>query len=48
MSLLGNIILVLAFLVTGYTILASLLDSRKNKYGFPTNAATVCSSLPDC
>jgi cytochrome c-type biogenesis protein CcmF len=38
MSLLGNAVLVLAFLVAGYTILASLLDSRKNKYGFPTNA----------
>ncbi len=38
MSVLGNAVLVLAFLVAGYAILAALLDSRKNKYGFPTNA----------
>ena len=38
MSLLGNAVLILAFLVAIYSIAAALLDSRKNKYGFPTNA----------
>ena len=38
MSFLGNAVLILAFLVAIYSIAAALLDSRKNKYGFPTNA----------
>jgi cytochrome c-type biogenesis protein CcmF len=38
MSSLGNAVLILAFLVAIYSIAASLLDSRKNKYGFPINA----------
>jgi cytochrome c-type biogenesis protein CcmF len=38
MSLFGNAVLILAFLVAIYSIASSLLDSRKNKYGFPTNA----------
>ena len=38
MSVLGTIALILALLVALYSILASLLDSRKNKYGFPVNA----------
>ncbi len=38
MSLLGNAVLILAFLVAIYSISAALLDSRKNKYGFPMNA----------
>jgi len=38
MSLLGNAVLILAFLVAIYSIAAALLDSRKNKYGFPMNA----------
>ncbi len=38
MSFLGNAAIILAFLVAIYTIAAALMDSRKNKYGFPTNA----------
>ncbi|RJO60459.1 MAG: heme lyase CcmF/NrfE family subunit [Dehalococcoidia bacterium] len=38
MSLFGNGVLILAFLVAIYSIAAALLDSRKNKYGFPMNA----------
>ena len=38
MSLLGNAVLILAFLVAIYSIAAALLDSHKNKYGFPINA----------
>ena len=38
MSFWGNAVLILAFLVAIYSIAAALLDSRKNKYGFPTNA----------
>jgi cytochrome c-type biogenesis protein CcmF len=38
MSFLGNAVLILAFLVAIYSIASALLDSRKNKYGFPTNA----------
>ena len=38
MSLLGNAVLILAFLVAVYSIAAALLDSRKNRYGFPINA----------
>ncbi len=38
MSLAGNAVLILAFLVAIYSIAAALLDSRNNKYGFPINA----------
>jgi len=38
MSFLGNAVLVLALLAAIFSILASLLGSRKNKYGFPTAA----------
>ncbi len=38
MSFLGNLSIILAFLVAIYTIASALLDSRRNKYGFPTGA----------
>ena len=38
MSFLGNVALILAFLVAIYAIASALLDSRKNKYGIPTGA----------
>ncbi len=38
MSFLGNLSIILAFLVAIYTIASALLDSRKNKYGFPIGA----------
>ena len=38
MSFFGNGVLILAFLMVIYSIASALLDSRKNKYGFPINA----------
>ena len=38
MSFLGNVLIVVAILVAIYAIASALMDSRKNKYGFPTAA----------
>ena len=38
MSFLGNALIILAILVAIYAIASALMDSRKNKYGFPTGA----------
>ena len=38
MSFWGNAVLILAFVVALYSMVSALVDSRKNKYGFPTSA----------
>ncbi|MCL2281393.1 MAG: cytochrome c biogenesis protein CcsA [Dehalococcoidia bacterium] len=38
MSVLGNVVLILACVVAVYSVASALLDSRDNKYGFPKTA----------